>query len=207
MVLDRAGSAPAPHREALGHQGGDPVGDPGRVGLGGVVGQELGLHPAGVLPRRAADQPLAVAVGSVPQLGAHELLEEIVHPGHYTGGRAEVGVQGQQGVFALCPLRRAGPGQAPGQQGPGIQFFPEDAGVGLAEAIDALFQVPHQKAVIPRGAGEAPVNGILQSVGILVFVHHHRAEPGPDLSTEGGGLAVLPPQKPEGQVLEVAELQ
>ena len=88
-----------------------------------------------------------------------------------------------------------------------LQLFPEDGGVGLAEAVDALLQVPHQEKVAAVRGGQAGVKGVLQGVGVLVFVHHHRAVARPYPLAEGRGRAVGPPQQPEGQVLEVAELQ
>ena len=88
-----------------------------------------------------------------------------------------------------------------------LQLFPEDGRVGLAEAVDALFQVAHQEQIAPVRGGKALVQGVLQGVGVLVFVHHHRAVARPYPRAEGGGRAVGAAQQPEGQVLEVAEFQ
>ena len=138
LVLHRAGGAAVPHRLAGGHHRLDAVGDIFCVRLGGIVGQEVSLHTALVRAGCAADQALSVAVGRVAQSGRHELFEDKVDACHHLRGRAEVGIQRQHGVFAGPAVFGPGAGFAAGQEGPALQLFPEDAGVRLTEAVDAL---------------------------------------------------------------------
>ena len=187
LVLHRAGGAALPHRFAGSHQFGNAFRDKRRVRLGGVVGQKLRFHAAGVLPRCTADQPLPVAVGCIAQRGGHELLKEEIDAPHHLRRTAEVGVQRQQSVPAGDSLRRAGAGGFAFQQRPCVQLFPEDAGVSLTETVDALLQVAHEEEVIPRRAGQTAVERILQRICILIFVHHDGGVILPDALTQGGG--------------------
>ena len=75
LILHGPGAAALPDGSPFGHQPGDLLSDEGRVRLGGVVGQKLGLHAARVVPRGPADQPLALAVGGIAQRRGHELLK------------------------------------------------------------------------------------------------------------------------------------
>ena len=101
----------------------------------------------------------------------------------------------------------AGAGHAAGQGRPALQLLPEDGGVGLPEAVDALLEVTHEEEVVPCRACEAAVKGILQGVGVLIFVHHDGSIALSDALAQLGGLAVLVPQEAKGQMLEVAEFQ
>ena len=207
LILHRAGGAAIPHRLTGGHHRLDAVGNIIGIRLGGVIGQEAGLHAALILPRRTADKALAVAVGRIAQLRGHELFEEEVDARHHLRGGAEVGVQRQQGVPAGGTLFGAGAGRAAGQGRPALQLLPEDGGVGLPEAVDALLEVAHEEEVVPCRACEAAVKGILQCIGVLIFVHHDGSIALSDALAQLGGVAVLVPQKAEGQMLEVAEFQ
>ena len=104
-------------------------------------------------------------------------------------------------------LRRARAGRPAGQGRPAVQLFPEDAGVGLPEAVDALLQVAHEEQIVPCWGGKAAVNGVLQSVGVLVFVHHHGGVVLPDAPAQLGGGAVRPAQQPQGKMFKIAEFQ
>ena len=161
LVLHRAGGAAVPHLLPGGHQGFDLPGDALRVRLGGVVGQEAGLHTARIFARCAADQPLTVAVGRIAQGGGHELLKQEVDASHHFRRTAEVRIQRQQRVLAGRSFRRAGAGRAAGQERPGIQLFPEDAGVCLPEAVDALFQIAHKEEIVPGGRSQTAVECVL----------------------------------------------
>ena len=65
LVLHRAGGAAVPHWFAVFHQFFNALGDPRRVGLSGVVGQEVRFHAACIVAGCTAHQPLAVAIGSI----------------------------------------------------------------------------------------------------------------------------------------------
>ena len=207
LVLHRAGGTAVPHRLAALHHLLDAPGDPARVRFGGVIGQEMRLHAARVFPGCPADQPLAVAVGRVAEFRGHEPLKQEVNPFHHLRSRAEVGIQRQHGIGAGGSLCRAGPRCAAGQGGPAVQFFPEDAGVCLPEAVDALLQISHQEEVVPRRGCKAPVQGILQGVGVLIFIHHHGGIVLPDDPAQRGGGAVRVTEQAEGLMLKVTELQ
>ena len=207
LVLHRAGRAALPHRLSGGRQFFDAPGDPCCVRFGFIVRQKLCFHAAGVVPRCAAHQPLPIAVSGIAQLRGHELLKNEVDALHHLRGRTEIRIQRQQGVLPGSTLRRARAGRPAGQGRPAVQLFPEDAGVGLPEAVDALLQVAHQKEVIPRRGGKAAVQGILQRIGVLIFVHHHGSIVLPDAPAQRGGGAVRAAQQPQGKVFKVAEFQ
>ena len=85
--------------------------------------------------------------------------------------------------------------------------MPEDAGVGLAEAVDALLQIAHEEQIIPAGGGKAGVKGVLQGVRVLILVHHHGGVILPDALAQRGGLAVRVPQQAESLMLKITEFQ
>ena len=207
LVLHGPDRPAVPHRCAVLHQFFDVLGDPRRVGLGGVVRQEVCLHAAGVVAGCTAHQPLAVAISGIAQPGRHELFKDKVDACHHLRGGAEVGIQCQQCIGARRSLRRAGPCRAAGQRGPDIQLRPEDAGVGLPEAVDALFQVAHQKQVVPRRGCKAAIDGVLQRVGVLIFVHHHSGIVLPDALAQRGRFSLRRAQQPQGLMLKIAEFQ
>ena len=88
-----------------------------------------------------------------------------------------------------------------------VQLFAEDAGVGLSEAIDALLQVAHEEEIIPGRRRQAPIQGVLQGVGVLIFVHHDGGVVLPDGLAQRGGGPVRTAQEPQSLMLEVAEFQ
>ena len=85
--------------------------------------------------------------------------------------------------------------------------MPEDAGVGLTEAVDALLQIAHEEQIIPAGGGKAGIKGVLQGVRVLILVHHHGGVILPDALAQRGGLAVRVPQQAESLMLKITELQ
>ena len=166
----------------------------------GIVGHFTGQSIA-VLPVRCArHQCLTRAVIHTAQLTAHDLLKEIVDGIHHRRGRAEIGVQFQRNIFFAAVVSGL-------YNGPAVHFFHENRRVGLAEAVNALLQVPHQKAVAALRICQACVNGVLQSVGILIFVHQNG---GIILRKAGcglGGLAVLILQQLQCQMFKIREFQ
>ena len=139
LVPHRAGGAALPHRLSGRNQLRDAFRDPTRIGFRLIVRQKLHFHAALIFPGRTADQTLPVAVGGIAQFRGHELLKEIVDARHHLRCRAEVCIQRQQSVCARGALRRAGTGFCARQQRPAVQLLPEDAGLCLPEAVDALF--------------------------------------------------------------------
>ena len=138
LVPHRAGGAALPHRLPGRNQLRDAFRDPACIGFRLIVRQKLHLHAALIFSGRTADQTLPVPVGGIAQLRGHELLKEIVDTRHYLRCGAEVCIQRQQGVRARGVLRRAGTGFCARQQRPAVQLLPEDAGLCLPEAVDAL---------------------------------------------------------------------
>lgn len=59
----------------------------------------------------------------------------------------------------------------------------------------------------PRRGCKAPVQGILQGVGVLIFIHHHGGVVLPDDPAQRGGGAVRVTEQAEGLMLKVTELQ
>ena len=138
LVPHRAGGAALPHRLSGRNQLRDALGDPACIGFRLIVRQKLHLHAALIFSGRTADQTLPIAVGGIAQLRGHEPLKEIVDARHYLRCGAEVCIQRQQSVRARGVLRRAGTGFCARQQRPAVQLLPEDAGLCLPEAVDAL---------------------------------------------------------------------
>ena len=138
LVPHRAGGTALPHRLSGRNQLRNAFGDPARIGFRLIVRQKLHLHAALIFPGCAADQTLPITVGGIAQLRGHELLKEVVDARHHLRRRAEVCIQRQQCVRARGSLRRAGTGFCARQQRPAVQLLPEDAGLCLPEAVDAL---------------------------------------------------------------------
>ena len=55
-------------------------------------------------------------------------------------------------------------------------LFQENLRHGLAEPVDALFHIPHQKEVFLL-PGNRPEEHVLGFIGILVLVHKHLFKP------------------------------
>ena len=85
--------------------------------------------------------------------------------------------------------------------------MPEDARLCLPEAVDALLQVAHKEEVVPRRGGKTAVKGVLQSIRVLIFVHHHGGVVLPDVLAQGSWLSLRGAQQTQGKVLKIAEFQ
>ena len=205
-VLGAAGAGapcPIPHREPLVQHFPDAPGD-----VAGVLlfraGHQTQLAPAGIgLRLRRQSQRLAGSIGVVhaARSGGHHRAKNAVDGRNDVLCAAEVVVQRQLG--------RVGRGRRPRRgvpiQGILLLFLLKHRGVCLTEAVNALLQVPHQKqlAAVPR---QAAIQRILQTVGILVFIHHHGPVAPGNLSRQRSG-AVSIPQQLQGQMLQVCEIQ
>ena len=196
-VARRADSAFFPHRKALFHHLPDAGGD--GAGLGGSVraGQEIQLAQTLVFPGQAHHQPLTVPVGHAAQLGRKEGLKEIIDAPDDRRGAAEVGVQRQRGGRA----RRLGVGP------PRLLLGDEHPRLRLTEPVNALLDVPHEKQVVPFWAAESEIDGVLQRVGILIFVHQHGAVTAADGVAQRGAAAVLGLEQLQGQMLIIRVVQ
>ena len=115
LVLHRAGGAAVPHRLAGSHHRLDAVSDIFCVRLGGIVGQEVGLHTALVHAGCAADEALSVAVGRVAQSRRHKLFEELASsasmafsPGLPSSGRGRASPPGRRGQLSSFSRKMLG---------------------------------------------------------------------------------------------------
>ena len=89
----------------------------------------------------------------------------------------------------------------------GIVLFQENTWVCLAELVDGLLDVTHQEAILSF-PGQAVKNGILNAVGILIFIHQHLPESPPHFHRHRRGCGpVLAQQQVQRPVLQVAEIQ
>jgi hypothetical protein len=86
--------------------------------------------------------------------------------------------------------------------GPLVFVIEEDGGIGLAEAVDALFDVADEKA-IAGWAGDGGDDFILGVINVLVFVHENPLETGSAIAG-GGGVFVV--EEFEGELFEVGEI-
>ena len=198
----RGGSGLAPHGEAACrvHQLADAAGNVLRVPR-----RALALHQPELAVTcitavvfqfaEARHQPLAGAVVHTAQLAAHQGGEQGVHPADHSRRTAEVGIQKQLLGAGLAVFHKP------------VQLLLKDGGVRLAKAVDALFQIAHKEQIGAVRPGQAVIEGVLQGVGVLVFVHHHLLELLAQLGRQRGGGAVLVLQKLQGQLLHVAEFQ
>ena len=86
-------------------------------------------------------------------------------------------------------------------------FFQEDLRVCQPELIDGLFDIPHQKAIL-LFCRNAPENGILHRIGVLVFVHHNLPEPGPDFpGRRRGAIPAGSQQQVQTFLLQISKVQ
>ena len=190
------GCIPLPHGKALRAElpdaGSNGAGIPCRVG----AVDHIQLTKAGVCSLPSHHQALALAVGHTAQLFRKNGLEDGVDPRNDIGCAAEVGIQRDGGRSV-----RHRPGR------PGLLLFNEYRGFRLAEAIDALLDVPHKEQVGGIRFGKRIINGVLQRIGVLVFIHQHRRIPGRDGITQRGAVAVGILKQLQGQVFVVGVVQ
>lgn len=107
----------------------------------------------------------------------------------------------------LCPCGGRRRACAPGQSRPGPQLCPEDLWLCLPEPVDALFQIAHQEQVVPLRGCQTAVKRILQRIGILVFIHHHRRITAADVLAQRGRMPLGVLQQVQRLVLKIAEFQ
>ena len=131
-------------------------------------------------------------------LRAHTGPKDIVHPGDHLGAGTEVVAQQHLPAFSRSSLRN------------GLilmVFFQEDPRIRQTELIDGLFHVANQKTVIPLFRQRAE-DGILDPVGVLIFIHQDLPVAAADLSRSCCGIAPGPSQQQvQGLVFQVAEIQ
>ena len=143
-------------------------------------------------------QLLLRAVVEPPHLGRHALAEHMVHRLHNLRTGPEIPIQQH-----LPPL--PGPGRL--HRDIGIVLVQKDAGLRLPELVDGLLYITDQKAIVllPREASE---NGILDPVGILIFIHHDLPEPSAHLQGDACRAGPIFTQKQvQGLMLQIAKVQ
>ena len=158
-----------------------------------VEEQQLGKGPLALVVFRAEDQRGVFVIVHVAQTARHARGEHGVHRSDDLAARAEVLPQRDAPRLALGGL---------GPVAEGAVFFVEDLGVGQAEAVDRLLDVPDHKEVIPR-ARQGAEDRVLHTADVLIFVHHDLGEVRGDLPRQRGGLVVLIREQAGGEVLEV----
>ena len=86
-------------------------------------------------------------------------------------------------------------------------FFQKDSGICQPELINGLLHIAHQKAIVPFG-GQCLKNCVLDTVGVLVFIHHDFPEPAADLICRRSSAAAFGSQQQvQHLVLQIAEIQ
>ena len=196
-VRTGAGAVLAAHGKALALHFGNALRNGRRIGRGVGAVQHADLAQAAVLPRPADDQALAGAVGDAAERRGENGLKDVVDALDDRRGAAEVGVQRDRGRACERDLRRVRVGL------PGRLLGGKNAGVGLAEAVDALLEVADEEEVIGRGRGERKINRVLQGVGVLVFIDKHRRIARADRGAQRRALPFRRLQQIEGEVLIV----
>ena len=86
-------------------------------------------------------------------------------------------------------------------------FFQENTGVRQPKLVDGLLHVSHQETVLLflRQGGE---NRVLNTVGILVFVHQNFPVTAADLPGSGSGTCTAPSQQQvQGFMLQIPKIQ
>ena len=164
-----------PDRRLLPQHSGDSVRREGR--LRGLTvrgpGQKPQLH-GGIrqcFPGHALPESLLISIVQTANVFCHAPAEHIVHRVQNLRTGPEVLTQQHSPAMAGPSVFRAFVG---------IVFFQKNTGVRLAELINGLLHVAHQKAVFLL-PGQAVENGILNAVGILILIHQHLPEPPPNL--------------------------
>ena len=203
---------PLGHHQGLVQQLPDPPG--GKAGLGLVlvlpvllvllpqIGQVQHVQLQGVVcpirvgECRPGDQSLILGVIQLAKVPGHDVSEQVVAAQQDLGPGAEV--PGQH-----PPPGPAGPGVFP--VGKAAVFVQKDGGVGQAEAVDRLLHVPHleQSAPLVRDGLE---DGILNLVGVLIFVHLDLLKAVGPHPGGLGGLSLVVQQQLDGEVLQVREV-
>ena len=86
-------------------------------------------------------------------------------------------------------------------------FFQKNPRVCQAELVDGLFHIPNQEAILFFTA-ECIENRVLDTVGILIFIHHDLPKTLPDLHCRRSDpAAVFAQQKIQHPVLQVAKIK
>ena len=147
---------------------------------------------------RPLPQGFLRAVGQAAHPDAHAGGEHIVDARDHLAAGAEIAAE--QDLSAL-----ARPGCL--RRGIGAVLLQENLGVSQAKAVNRLLHVAHHEAILLL-LGQGGKNGILDGVGILVFVHHDLpVAPAQFPCGSGEPRAAFPQEQIQGAVLQVAEIQ
>ena len=143
-------------------------------------------------------QCFRLAVVQAAHLPAHAGGEHLVDGGDHLDPGAEIVAEENFPPLArLCLLSRE----------EAAVFFQEDARVCQPEAVDGLLHVPHHKAILLL-LGQGGKDGVLDAVGILVFVHHHFPVAAAQFPCcRRGAGAFLSQQQVQRPVLQIPEIQ
>ena len=154
-------------------------------------------HTAVAAVLAAHNKALAVAVLHAAQPLREEGLKQVVDALDDAGRTAEVCIQRQRGGL--------GHGLRIGL--PLLLFAHKNTGIRQTEAVDALLDIADKEQVVGLGPGQRKVDGVLQSVCVLVLVHQYGGVAGADRAAERRALVVLGQQKIQRQVLIIGVVQ
>ena len=162
---------------------------------GDQVELRLAVRPGGIVGRAEVEGGVLV-VPQLPHLRGENVFKEKVGGVQNLLAGAEVLREDDLPVLAVQGLCVGLEGRVLGQ---------EDGGVRQTEAVDALLYVPYGEEVFAR-LGHRLEDGVLDLVGVLVFVHQDFGVSGGDLLPQLRGAAVRGDQKGQGQVLLIGEI-
>jgi hypothetical protein len=157
------------------------------------------IPPASRRPRVLLPLPKAGirVIAEFPQPDGHQVRKDLVHGTYHPAPGAEVFLEEHPAGLALRGILTAVP----------QQFIQKNAGLRQAEAVYALFYVPHHKQVAAL-PGDCPEQAVLNLAHVLIFVHQYFCvAPGqrPRECRRLPGTLIL--QDAQGQVLQVGEVQ
>ena len=146
----------------------------------------------------ALPQGLGLPVPEASYILAHAAGEHLIDGLHNFSAGAEIVAEEHP-----PPLSRLGLGR----RAVSVVLIQEDPRIRQPELIDGLLHIPHQKTIL-LFPGDAAENGILDGVGVLVFVHQHLPVPLSDFPGSGSwALPAKTQQQIQGFVLQVSEIQ
>ena len=204
VILAGAGFAGfgVPHGVTIRHHLGNACSNGAGICRGIGFADHIQLAQAGVgFVFSAHHKALAIAVINAAEPPGEKRFKKVVDPPDYIRRTAEVGIQRNGGRFRV---RYRGIGRV---GLPRRLLAHKDGGVRLAETVNALLDIPHKKQVRSIRRGKGKVDGILQRVGILVFVHQHSRVPRADGAAQAGALVLRCQQQFQRHVLQVCIVQ
>jgi len=172
----------------------------GGFGIVGISGRRSAVLSLGGAERLVGKRHLRGTGEPFPPEESEEGVHRLQHARSAPEGGGEGHVAGGGSRLRGAVFQKGGAGSAPG----GADVCREKAQVRVAEAIDGLLEVAHEKERVLSGAPEPPEEPVLQRIRVLKLVHENVPEA--ETCSRGSRLRSVSPVWCEGLAGEADEV-